>query len=168
MNLQAGDIVFVVGRGWIANTIRFFMGGTVTHVGIMYSDAVIFETDGKWRKARFNELEKYDPENLLVYRFRDIDEEKKAKVQELCIKYDGAPYSYWDCFVHATLSPFNRRIRGWFASKMGNSLFMKCDELTKKIAYEAFDFINFKHAESGDPQKMLEIVERSNFFYRVL
>lgn len=168
MKLETGDIVFVIGRGWIANTIRFFMGGTVTHVGIMYSEDIIFETDGKWRRASFREIDRYDPKDLMVYRFTDIDAEKRFKVQELCIKYDGMPYSYFDCAVNAVLSPFNRRIRGWFASKMGNSYFMKCDELTKRIAYGAFDVINFKNSESGDPQKMLETCERSSFFYRVL
>jgi len=168
MNLQTGDIVFVIGRGWVANTIRFFMGGIVNHVGIMYDEDTIFETDGKWRKAKFDTVNRYDWQNILVYRFNHITDEQQDEVMDLCESLEGRPYSYWECTVNAVFSVFNSRIRGKVASMLGNSRFMKCDEMVKYIVYRAFDFIHFKNHEAGDPNSMLETVQRSTQFHRVL
>lgn len=155
---ETGDIGFVVGKGVVSKLIGGVTGGPFSHVFLAVNARQILETDGKWLKAKFTDVSEYDEStNIVVCRPKFLNSASKLKIKLLCTKYKGTPYSYWDCFMNFLVSPFNDRIRSSTTAWLGSSKFMKCDELTMTIIYEATGYEPYKHHESFEPVSLAHL-----------
>lgn len=165
--LKTGDIYFLRGKGFISKAIKFFTGGPISHVGIVYDTYTVFETDGAWGKARFFSINKYIGSNIEFFRQVMIDDVDRKKISDLCKKYEGTPYSYWDCFTNAVFSVFNSRIRHTMTSLLGTKKFAKCDEMTQMIIFKGTGYMPFENYESSNPSEMYDYVSKSIDFEKM-
>lgn len=158
---ESGDWVFVKGSGWISKVIKTVTFSKVSHVGIMYNSETIFETDIKWGKAQLNDVSKYKPEDIEVYRIKDMGWEQRYKIMELCERYKGRPYSAMDIFTNFIFSPLHPKIRGKLTSIIGNDYFQICSEQVCDITYKAtkLDFLDC--SEGVTPDDLYSIAQKN-------
>lgn len=133
---QTGDILFVSGKGWISNLIRFISFGKATHVAIICGSG-IYETDGAWRKSRLSPIDTYDQKEYELYRIDSLTPEQQIKIIAACNKRVGTPYAYLDCFNQALTFFLAKAIKDKITSTFSTSYFTKCDEETRIILAES-------------------------------
>lgn len=159
MNLKGfvkpGDLLFDSGNGLMSRLIKKFTFGVTNHVGIIYDESTIFETDGKYKKAQFHPLDKYTDRSVLIIRLKELED--YSKIKELCTQYNGTPYSYWDIVTNALFSPLKDEVREWLVEKVGTKKFMICSELSSRILYEATNLTELSEYEGLTPQDLLKI-----------
>lgn len=161
MSIKTGDIYFVEGSGPISFIIKLVTRGAISHVGIRYSDRLVFETDGAWGMAQFFGVDKYKGKKVHWRRYTMICEEHRLLIQRLCEKFNRTPYSYWDIALNLIASPMPKKWRHKFVSMLGTKAFSKCDEMTMRIFYKATGYRLFEHYESSNPSEMFDRVEAS-------
>jgi hypothetical protein len=167
--IQTGDILFVKGSSKMSHWVRKFTFGEYTHVGILYDERVIFETDGEYGKATKFPLSTYNGKDIEIYRFGNPTWHDKKLMQQLCDKYEGVPYSYWDIIVKAVFFWLHPRIRGKVAAALGTKKFMICNELVMRIMHEATAHPIFAHSESSNPSEFRNLIKMNpDLFSRVL
>lgn len=154
--VRAGDILLICPKNWFGRLIAKFTFGQVNHAAIVYDEAKIFETDGNQFKASFSPIEKYDGRKLVIIKARYLKKEM-AKFQELCKKYNGRPYSYWDIGTNALFFFFARPIRSKVVGLFGSKEFMVCSELVARIVYEATGNKLWKDFEGITPEDIRDI-----------
>lgn len=167
--IQPGDILFSFGTGTISNIIKFLTSGDATHVGIIYDNNTIFETDGKWGKAKFRSLDNYKGKEFAIYRDTTLSDTDKGIVKLLCHEYEGKPYSYWDIFTKGALFWLPDNVRGKITTFLGNDDFMICNELVMNILYRATGAAVYKDFEGTNPADLYKrIMRASTRFQRVI
>lgn len=151
--VKTGDLLFVNGNSLVSRIIKKITTGEVNHVGVVYDKDTIFETGLSWGKAEKHKLDKYDNKKIIVVRMRKLED--REKIQELCDKYSGTPYSIIDIITNIIFSPFNDTIREKFVKTLGTKKFMICSEMSAKILYETTGYKPFKDYEGLTPQDIL-------------
>jgi len=166
--VMTGDILYVSGKGIVSSVIKFFTGGPVSHVGVIYDTRLVFETDGAWMKAQLYPLTKYNAAKVYVRRLKSMTGAQKGCVQELCEKYNNTPYSYWDIILNAVGIVLPKKKRKKFVSVLGTKAFAKCDEMTRRIIYEATGYPPFENFEDSTPSDMFIDGEYSGDFQVII
>lgn len=169
-NLKPGDILLITPKNTIGKLIVKFTFGKVNHAAICYDSENIFETDGDIFKADFAEIEKYEGRDVFIVRANYIRDRIK-EVKDLCEKYKGRPYSYWDIVTNALFFFLARPIRSKVVGLFGSKEFMVCSELVARIVYEATGNKIWKDFEGMTPEDIRDIAlenpeEHSIFLYR--
>lgn len=161
---RIGDIFFVSGKHGLGRLIQGFTGGPVSHVGLVYdgTKGLTFETDGKWRKAGIQPLGQYCMDiaegRVEFFRYKHYTPAMLNALRDLCDKYQGTPYSYWDCAVNGLLAWAPGFIRRPLVGLLGTKRFCKCDEMTMRIVHQVTGFTPFKDYEQHTPNSMYRIV----------
>lgn len=151
--VQPADLIFVHGTNWISKIIQKVTDSDINHVGIIYNDRQVFETDLKWGKASFRDLNKYNNVQVIVLRPTYIC--TQSYIQQLCEKYNKTPYSFLDILTNFLLSPFDEHFRKKVVALIGTKKYAICSELTTRIFYEASRLEYLKGYEGYTPQDLL-------------
>lgn len=161
MKFQTGDWVFVRGSGWISKVIKAVTFSKVSHVGIIYDESTIFETDIKWGKAKMNPVSKYRLEDIEVYRLPSLTWDQTYKISDLCKKYLNRPYSSLDIATNFIFSPLHPKLRGKLTTAIGNTHFQICSEQVCDIMGQAtgLDYLNC--SEGVTPDDLLSIAQKN-------
>lgn len=157
--VKPGDLILVQGDGNVSKAIRKVTHGQTNHVGVVYDDVKIFETDLSWGKAEFHDLEKYENVRIRIVRLKGLTYMQECAIQKLCEKYDATPYSFVDILTNFLLSPFNDSIRKKIVSVIGTKKYAICSELTARIIYEVTGYEPLSGYESLTPQDILAITK---------
>ncbi len=167
---ETGDILFKKGDSFISKIIKNLTFGKVTHVGLIYDEDTVFETDGAWMKAEKHDIFKqYKGKDIEVYRMVGMSDLQKQYIRALCEEYKGTPYSFWDVAVKGILFWMHPKMRGKVAALLGNEQFMICNELVMMIMYKATGLDVFKEYESSNPAELYqEIKHFPSLFRRVI
>lgn len=166
--LKPGDIVFISGNSLVSKLVKQLTFGKVSHVGIMYDASTIFETDGRWGKAEFHPIDKYNGNKVEIYRYIDLTNNQMKLVQAMCKEYEGTPYSYWDIVVKGSLFWLHPGLRNKISAFLGNKRFMICNELVMTILYRVTGFKLFKYSEGSNPSDLRQDIRCSNRFSRIV
>lgn len=156
--VRTGDLIFVSGDTIVSKIIKKLTYGIVNHVGIVYNNEKVFETDLSWGKAQLRDLARYNEGNVIIVRYNkamDFD-----LIKQLCEKYDATPYSWLDIASNAILSPLREELRAKWIAKIGTKKFAICSELSAKILYEATGNAALSLYEGLTPQSLLEITQK--------
>lgn len=158
--VEPGDTLFLFGDGWIER-VTF---SRIRHVGIVFDEDFIFETDIWKRRAGFNTLDTYDNRHVEVWGTKDIDHNK---VQDLCEKYNKSPYSWLDIANNFWTAPLHPEIRKKIVAALGNKYFMICSEISARIIYEATGYEHLKDYEALEPCDLLKLyLEHPEYHFR--
>jgi len=160
MKFETGDWVFVKGSGWISKVIKAVTFSKVSHVGIMFNDSMIFETDIKWGKAQMNHIRKYKPEEIEVYRIPHLSWEAKYKLMDLCKLYEGRPYSKLDILTNFIFSPLHPKLRGKLTTLIGNKRFQICSEQVCDLTWLATKLDYLDCSEGVTPDDLYSIAQK--------
>lgn len=154
--VKAGDILLICPKNWFGRLITRFTFGTVNHAAIVYDAKNLFETDGNMFVAKFGDIDKYDGRKIVIVR-AEYMRDKIQKMKELCQKYNGSPYSYWDIATNAIFFFLARQIRSKVVGLFGDKKFMVCSELVARIVYEATGNKLWKDFEGITPEDIRDI-----------
>lgn len=158
---RTGDWIFVNGKEWVSKAIRAVTFSKVSHVGIMESEEVVFETDIKWGRAKLNPVVKYKDKSVLVYR-PDYEAAQLAKIPALCAERKDRLYSALDIITNFVFAPLHPAIRGKIVSCVGNKRFQICSEQVCDITYCATGWEGLEDFESFTPDDALRYAQ-ANF-----
>lgn len=164
--VEPADLIFVQGSGWISNMIQKTTFSNFSHVGIIASKDKVFETDIKWGKASFRDLDKYNQSKVVIVRSNDIC--KPEEILDLCKKYDKTPYSFWDILTNFFLAPFKDEIRKKIVALIGTKKYAICSELTARIFYEASGMYYLRGYEGYTPQDLFTICQTHSESFQVV
>lgn len=164
--VQTGDLLFVHGSNWVSKAIQKITFGTVNHVGIVYDQSRMFETDLAWGKASLRELQKYNKVPIILIRCKNVNQEQ---IKALCKKYDATPYSFLDILNNIIFSLLKNELRVRILQVLGTKKFAICSELSARILYEITGIKELSKYEGLTPQDLL-VITRSlpNYFEVVL
>ena len=165
--LNTGDLLFHSGTSWISRLIRWVTGGRMSHVGLIYSPDKVFETNFTWVTAKVRPLSGYKGKKITCLRLKTIVRPTRDKIVKLCDKYNGFPYSYWDCAANFIGAPLPEKMRKKFVAAVGNKRFAKCDEISMRILWEATGYAPFKQYESHTPNSLYKMCKKSRDFVEV-
>ena len=163
-NIKTGDLLYVSGRGPIAWLIKKLTKGQMSHVGIIYDERLVFETEGRWLKAQLFPVTKYLKSRIFVRRLKSMSDGQRLTVKNLCEKYNNKPYSYLDILLNAVAAPMPDKWRKAFVSKLGNKAFARCGELSRRIVYEATTYEPYQDFEASNPSETFKDGEKSGDF----
>ena len=149
--IETGDILCSLGHG----LIEMWTFSNVRHIGLIYDKKTVFETDLKYGTAGFYSLDKYDDEEIEVYRPIHID---KKKFIELCNKYDKTPYSFWDIFNNIWTTFLHPKIRRKIVGFLGTKWAMVCSEISGLIIYKSTKYNVLKNYEGLIPSDFQNIM----------
>jgi len=156
--LQTGDILFAKGTSLVSKIIRKATKGEATHVGILYDEDTIFETDGSWGQAKFQPLSRYNGKDIEIYRYKSLYPGDFDEIRMLCYAYEGTPYSYWDVIVKLGLCWLPSKLREKLTAALGNRSFMICNELVMRIMLEVTEDKLFLKTEGSNPAKLRKAI----------
>jgi len=168
VKLLTGDILFVCNNSAVSKLIKLVTFGEVSHVGILYNEDTIFETDGKYGKAEFHPLIRYKGKNIEIYRYNTLNPSQIAYLQALCKEYEGRPYSFLDVALKGLLFWLHPNIRRKITSKLGNKYFLICNELVMLIMSKVTKHPVFRYVEGSNPAELRQYVRRDKDFQRIL
>lgn len=156
---QTGDIGFQVGEGLFSTLIKKITGGPFSHVFLVADEKRVFETDLAFRMAQYHDASKYDTSRrVVIARPKFLTEAHKGRIREICDEYDRkVKYSVWDCITNAIAAPFPENAKKKITASLGNKKFMKCDELTMNVIYNATKYAPFKKFESYEPNSLYRL-----------
>ena len=165
--MKPGDLIFFTGTSFFSRLIQRVTGGEQSHVAVAVTDHEVFETTRGG--ANFANILTYQGIKIEVMRLRLkwMGREERRKILGLCKKYEGAPYSYWDCFTNFIFRPLPAKWREKTVATLGNKHFMKCDELVQRVIFEATKYPGFKDFESLTPSDLFWKCEISGDFEEV-
>lgn len=159
MNLKeevyTGDLLFYKGNSLVSKIIQKTTGSNFSHVGLVYDQEHIFETDLSWGKAQLRKLDHYEGKEIYVVRLRQLN--NYSKIKGLCQKYDKTPYSILDISTNLLFSMLKDSLREKLVRLVGTKKFAICSELSARILYEATKYSPFKHYEGFTPQDLFMI-----------
>lgn len=164
---KVGDIILKTNStGQMSWLIRKFTFSNITHAAIVNSPNTLLEMDWKL-KAQVNPLTVYNPKDLIVYRPK-LDMGEVLKLEELCKKYDGSPYSIWDIITNAATFALAPKIRKDIVMFLGNKKHMVCSELVARIVYETNmkKFECLKQFEAIRPDDLRTICQQNPEIFR--
>lgn len=124
--MQAGDIVFVRGKGFVSNLIRFFDKGEFTHVSIAVSPTSVIESQ-RFVKTQIVPMDYQDYE---ILRFPMTSEQREQCIVE-AHRLVGARYDYAQIFWYLAKKLF--RLKNVHRNNNPNTLI--CSELVSRILY---------------------------------
>lgn len=153
--VKTGDLLFVSGNSWISKAIKRLTSGRTSHVGVIYDTGTIFETDIRWGKAEFHNINKYD--NEIVCIIRCLDPIDIGFLKQICRSTEGRAYSWLDIATNAIMSPLNDAIRKKMVGFIGNKKHEICSELAGRILYECTQIKELAQYEGLTPQDLLAI-----------
>jgi len=154
---QTGDWILPCGKGGISDIIKKVTFGKVNHAAIVFDRNTTFETDGAWWRAKFMDVKRFEGREVYIVRPLFYTPESLDKVQELCKKYEGTPYSYVDIGTNLLFFWLKDQIRAKIVRLMSNKKFMICSELVARITYEATKEKKLRDFEGMTPQMLLEL-----------
>lgn len=163
-----GDVFFQANKGLVSKLIRVFTDGKINHALLAYDSIQSFETDGEWLKAGFHNLPKVTEKGNIIIRPMYLTDINRPYLQELCRKYEGVLYDFWDCATNALFSWLKDNLRERLLTLIGTKRLMKCDELVSRILYETCDRKELKLYEGLNPQRLLQIMLETPLQYRIL
>lgn len=156
MKLQTGDWLFLKGHGLIEKATF----SKIRHVGIVFDETSIFETDLK-TNARINPLRKYLDKPIDIARPKNLTPRQAFDIKLACAKYKGAPYSYLDIGLNTLFIPLHPWLRKKLIVKLGNKKYMICSELVARISYEVLLIAYLKDFEGFQPVDLHEFSKAS-------
>lgn len=154
--VQAGDIILLEPRNPIGRIIAKITFGKVNHAALVYDSEQMFEARAEHNKTEFTPIEKYDKRRVYVVRPNYIVK-NKTKMKELCNKYNGKPYSFWDIATNAFFFFLTRPLRTKVVSFFGNKEHMVCSEVVARILYEATGYEAWKDFEGITPEDIRDV-----------
>lgn len=153
--LYTGDLLFYKGDSIVSKIIQKTTFSSFSHVGLIYDDKYIFETDLSWGKAQLRPLEHYENKQIYVTRLRTLN--NYSKIKGLCRKYDKTPYSILDIATNLLFAPLKDTLREKLVGVIGTKKFAICSELSARILYESTSYLPFKSYEGFTPQDLFMI-----------
>ena len=160
--IQTGDFILTFPKKgqWLGKIIGKLTFGKVTHAVLVYDKVTLFETDGDLGRAMFSKPEKYEARHLIVIHIKSMGsflDGNAEKVQELCHKYVGAPYSYWDIATNAAFFWLAAPLRRKLIKFLGGKRHMLCSELVSRILYEVTGREELRDYEGLTPEDLRDI-----------
>ncbi len=157
--LKRGDLVFVKGKGIIANTITFFDKGTFSHCAIAISESQVIEADYDTRVT----VSLFKKEDYSVIEVIDLglSPRQRERIYQEALTHIGKKYDFMQIVWYLIGKAF--RIDG--RNKFNNPSYLICSELVYIVLRETGALIelgiedSFKNGADLTPNELYDLVK---------